>query len=160
MMNSRRRYTGHRPGFTLVEIMMVIVIIGLLVTMSIPTIKVINKASKKTRLINDFRQIRGAFEVYSLDEGGWPADVGPGVFPDEMEGYLARSLFENKSAFGGNWDWEGIDTGVAGITLRNSIIDDELMVEVDEEIDDGSLDTGHFRKGVVSGSGYTYVLEE
>ena len=68
-------------GFTLVEIMIVVVIIGLLAAMAIPAFQKVRTSSQDKAVINNIRQLAGAADQYYLENGvTWvPADslVGP-----------------------------------------------------------------------------------
>src|SRR3954465_15238981 len=68
-------------GFTLVEIMIVVVIIGLLAALAIPAFQRVQRASQNARVINDFRVFSQAFEVYNSVNGVWPNNVGAGQVP-------------------------------------------------------------------------------
>jgi len=65
-----------RKGFTLVEIMIVVVIIGLLAMMSIPAISKARESAQKNACINNLRQIDAAKERWAIDN-----NVGTGVTP-------------------------------------------------------------------------------
>jgi type IV pilus assembly protein PilA len=56
-------------GYTLVEIMIVVVIIGLLATMAYPAFIKVKTHSLASRIANDFRAFSGLFETYTLDNG-------------------------------------------------------------------------------------------
>jgi len=58
-----------RRGFTLVEIMIVVVIIGLLAGMAIPTFNKVRLESRKKAVTNNLRQIGAAAAQYMLDKG-------------------------------------------------------------------------------------------
>jgi len=138
--------------------MIVVVVVGLLATMAIPAFNRARIASRNSRLANDLRQFRGAFETYSLEHGEWPPDVGEGELPSEMEGYIVPSDFEEKTVAGGNYDWEGPGAfSFVGISIRNSSLDESSASELDEILDDGDLGSGVFRD---EGGAYTLVIEE
>ena len=62
--------TRSRQGFTLVEIMIVVVIIGLLAAMAIPAFQKVRQASQDKAVLNNARQLSAAADQYSLEYGG------------------------------------------------------------------------------------------
>ena len=70
--------TARRSGFTLVEIMIVVAIIGLLAALAIPSFMKARKQSQGRRVMNDVRQIDGAIDQWALEKGmtnGAPVDI-------------------------------------------------------------------------------------
>lgn len=140
------RKTGR--AFTLVEIMVVVVIIGLLAAVALPGFQRVRRRAQASRFANDFKQYTAAFQRYNLEHGGWPpAQNTAGAPTTEMTGYLPASWSE-PSPMGGGYTWSG-DTG--RIRLIGSTATDDIMQLVDAAIDDGDLTTGDFTK--MSGAG-------
>ena len=61
---------NNKKGFTLVEIMIVVVIIGLLAAMAIPAFQKVRENSQEKTILNNLRQVAGAGQQYLLEEGG------------------------------------------------------------------------------------------
>src|SRR4051812_101994 len=64
--------TRRPPGYTLLEIMVVVFILGLLATLVAPKILGRTEDARRTKAIADMKSIEQALNLYRLDTGGYP----------------------------------------------------------------------------------------
>lgn len=90
-------------GFTLVELLIVIIIIAILAGMLLLATGSATDSADATRIINDLRNLKGAAMMYYVDNNAWPADVVLGTLvyaggtalatEPSMDLYLDRPFF-------------------------------------------------------------------
>lgn len=160
----RRR---QQAAFTLVEIMVVVVIIGMLAAAGLPTYRHITMRSKTTALENDLRQFSTALITYNLQNARWPADSDPQVAPPELTGALPQK-FTQVTPIGGVYKWN-FDVPADGVACKAALIvqtaaglqpvsdDTDLFLMLDRQMDDGNLETGMMQVG--STNSLVYIIE-
>lgn len=79
--------TNRKSGFTLVEIMIVVAIIGLLAAIAIPNFIRARTKSQENACINNLRQIDGAIQQWALENKAAPAAA---VTLGDVQPYLGR----------------------------------------------------------------------
>ncbi|MCH7873080.1 MAG: prepilin-type N-terminal cleavage/methylation domain-containing protein [Planctomycetes bacterium] len=64
-----------RRGFTLIEILAVVVILGILAVVVVPRVLTSSATAKTNACYQNKASINTAVEKYYFDTGGWPADA-------------------------------------------------------------------------------------
>jgi type II secretory pathway pseudopilin PulG len=106
--------------------MIVVIIIGLLAVLAIPTIHNSQKNARSATFINDVRTYGAAAEVFSLETGDYPEDSPTGVMPTGLGAYIQTMKWTAETPIGGSWDFEKNDSGITsgfgavGFTVNNA----------------------------------------
>lgn len=101
-------------GFTLVEIMIVVAIIGLLAALAIPGFVKARKQSQGRRILNDCRQMDGAINQWTLETG---QSDGATVDTAAAQSYLKMSWIANDLLGNG---YNVTTVGATQITINTS----------------------------------------
>jgi prepilin-type N-terminal cleavage/methylation domain-containing protein len=88
-------------GFTLVELLIVIVILGILATVTVFAVSGITQQADENACLNEVATVETAIEAYNVGENGYPADL-TALSPD----YLKDSDLDYVVA--GDYDGSGV----------------------------------------------------
>jgi prepilin-type N-terminal cleavage/methylation domain-containing protein len=93
-----------RPGFTIVELLTVMIVIGLLAAIALLKYIDLRHRARVVAAANDLQSIRLAAYSAMYETGNWPAEAGAGVVPPGLAPYLPRSFTFDKPEY--MLDWE------------------------------------------------------
>lgn len=80
-----RNILKKQEGFTLLELLIVIVIIGILALLIVPNVVSAPKKSRDTKRKTDLREVKNSLEAYRIDKGDYPADLAALVTAGELK---------------------------------------------------------------------------
>jgi prepilin-type N-terminal cleavage/methylation domain-containing protein len=165
-----RRWSGATRGFTLVELMVVVLIISVLATISVPALQRMQRKTKTATIVNDFRVFGAAFDTYAQEIGTWPADTAAGVFPPEMDQRINQTAWLRTTPMGGQYNWESNQLHF-GVTYRAAIainatagaplpLDNNMLLDLEHAID-GKNQTNWFGGSFHLGTGTVplYIIQ-
>ncbi|MFI4896391.1 MAG: type II secretion system protein [Phycisphaerales bacterium JB059] len=155
--------TGRRRAFTMIEMVVVVVVIGILAAMVAPRFVMARNESAAASTVEDLRNIETAIGMYKAQTGAWPKDVSRTQVVKELNPYFRGGVnpFAKDCPIGGVYDYEGPPAwNPPHISIRKSgskVYTEADALLVDKHFDDGNLSTGIFRKS--GSSRLTYSLD-
>jgi prepilin-type N-terminal cleavage/methylation domain-containing protein len=157
-----RRWPSRTTAFTLIEILIVVVILGILAMVVISLFRTTTDDAMRTAFVTSARSYCEAAVRYRLDTHEYLENAASGVMPAGFATYI-RTADWGHTPLGGVWDTELNTFGVTsalGVHFNGTgqTRDDVYMQEVDARFDDGDLTTGGFRK--LDADRYYFVLAD
>lgn len=150
-----KKYASRESGFTLLELMIVVAIIGVLSSIALPAYQDYAFRARLSGMILELDSIADRLREYEVVMGTYPPDthiVPPAEVP--MPDYWYR-----ETLLGGNYNWEGPDGyPYAGVAILGATAELKHIQYFDRLLDDGNLATGKFRQ--TPNGRYTYILDE
>ncbi len=101
-----------QKGFTLVEILIVVVILGILAAIVIPQFTDASVDAKTARVRTDLQTMRSQIELYKIKNN----DNEPNVLQDLVDADLMNAV--PVEAFGGSWTYDNTDGSVVSTTTE------------------------------------------
>ena len=151
-------------GFTLVELMIVVAVIGILAPIAVPNFAAYTQKANARTVASNLKTFGDGFKSYAIFNGDFPNDSHlppPYHLPSGagMEAYFDEKTWAAPTPLGGFYNGEGPDNyPYAGISLFNTTASVKVLEMLDRMIDDGDLTTGNFRQ--TPNGRYTYILQE
>ena len=116
-----------RRGFTFIELLTVIILIGILSSISVLRYIDLTRDGFSTQAAGDLQAVRAAALGYYADRGEWPPNGGPGETPAGLEPYLPGGNIFNRGRWQLAWVNEPADPyPLIGVLLTSN---EERMME-------------------------------
>ena len=151
-------------GFTLIEVLVVVVLLGVLATLIVPSFAGHTDNAEQIAFATDVKVFRNAALVYMAKTEAYLEDSPSGQCPAGWEDYIDVDRWTSPTPIGGLWDFEldsfGIKSafGVHFSGGNGANPGDVYMQKIDAILDDGDLATGVFQK--IAADRYYYIIEE
>jgi len=133
--------TQKRRGFTLVELLVVLLILGVLVGLAVPRYMDAQRNARFRTFAANVREIQSTLEVYRMDK----TSTGPAEYPDnlsELQGYFTQqpvNPYTGKSMLSDDPEESGVDYTVGAENLDYTLL--VTQADVDNVDDDDTTTT-------------------
>ena len=111
-MNTYTHNTHRNAAFTLIEILIVVVILGILAAVVIVQISGMRADAERSAFISSGQIFQEAAYRYFLDNGAFPPDRRSGRLPDGFGDYITSQSWERLTPIDGLWDMEADSYGL------------------------------------------------
>jgi prepilin-type N-terminal cleavage/methylation domain-containing protein len=142
-----------RRGFSLIELMTVMAVIGLLAALGIPRYRDMKRRAYSAAVVSDFNTVRIASYNYFADNATYPPDGPVGSPPPALVPYLPQGFEFSTTSYTLDYEvWPSPFNPsqlVVGVTVTSG--DQELVNMIARNVRAGGL-------GIVNASGYTYIF--
>ena len=142
-----------RQGFSLIELLTVMAVIGLLAAIGIPRYRDMKRRAFYANIASDFNTVRVASYNYWADNSAYPPDGSSGTPPPALVPYLPQNFQFSNPNYTLDYDvWPSPlnpSQSIVGVTVTSG--DQELINMVARNIQAGGM-------GINVGNGYTYIF--
>ena len=110
--------TCARHGFTFIELLMVVTIIGLLAAIAIPKYRSVKRRAMATQIVGDVDVLRVASMSFYADSSYFPEDAGAGQVPSGLAAYLPKGFAMQRAEWTLDYDsWSARSTSLSSPSL-------------------------------------------
>lgn len=133
-----------RRGFTLVEIMIVVAILGIMAAMVVPRFSNSSDMVRVNATVKDLRAFETAINVFAMKRGG-QIPVKSRDLRNGIKDYLSAEALNTTPGVGGEFGFHSYSSTSTAAVSISGVSEPKLLVQIDELLDDGNLNTGRLR---------------
>jgi prepilin-type N-terminal cleavage/methylation domain-containing protein len=116
------RARRNRGGFTFVEILIVMIIVGLLIRIAFPRYHEMKRQATAGKAAGDYNAIKLAGYAYHTEFQTWPAEVAAGVVPPELVDDLPEGFDFNRGEYTLDWQNWQLPSGLPQFPAQNMLM--------------------------------------
>jgi general secretion pathway protein G len=109
-----QRMDTKRGGFSLIELLVAVSIVGILAGLAIPNMRNVTFRARATAVFGDIQVVRQATLDYNADQSAWPAEVGSGVVPPELVGFIVDGFSFQGDGYELDFENQTLPSGLPG----------------------------------------------
>ena len=138
-----------RSGFTLIEVLIVVVILGILASITVPNYYTKIGESREQAFVQQLRTNANAVQIHYARRSHFPDEAVAGVIPPTLTRYLQAGAWDRPTPLGGQWrhvrSLPGVSSAV-GVDFGTAAGPVDVLTRIDARFDDGNLSTGRFQQ--------------
>ena len=119
---------ARRGGFTLVELLVAVSIVGILAGLAIPNMKAVLLRARATQLAGDMEVVRVAAQSYQAEHHSWPGEEPAGTVPPGLVPYLPDNYSFDKDGYQLDYENWSLPGGLPGDPSTHTLIGVSVVV--------------------------------
>ena len=152
------RPDARRGGFSLVELLMAVSIVGILAAIAIPNMRNMTFRARATNVAADLEVLRLATLDYNADAHTWPTDAAAGVVPPELVAHLPDGFSFDGNGYQLDFEVLSFPTGLPGDPTTTLLIG-TTVISTDDRLHNAIAELLGGNIVASAGNTHTVVIE-
>ena len=148
--------TRHKYGFTIIELLMTVTIVGLLSSIAVPKFRDIRRRATATHLMGDFDVMRHATLSFYVDSQYFPAEAGSATIPKNLKNYLPTGFKMKKPEW--TMDYENWSLKTASKFTKTGIVIGVSFTTADTALGQTAMRLIGNAPSYTMGTKYTFLI--